>query len=119
MLDIEKVTASLRECVAAGTFCVEVLLRATIREMKSGELLYDKVLAYTSEYPPGRVTKNRDRLYHVRTNDVAPCRAMTAYCDGDSAELVKAEISNAVRSIARRIASDLGFVPKQSEKRGL
>jgi hypothetical protein len=86
MFEIENITANLRECVSAGTFCVEVLMRVRIRELKSGDILYDTILAYTNDYPPGRVTKHRERLYHVRTDDAAPCRAMTAYCGNGSAD---------------------------------
>lgn len=118
VFETENLAVRLSECVAPGSYCVEVQTRARLRDRISGDLIYDSVLVYNNEYPPGRAGKRRNRLYHVRTASTSVCRAMAAYCEHGGVEIVKTEISKGIRSIIEKIASDLGLTPREGPAKG-
>ena len=68
----------LRECLINGTFCIEMVLSFSLRDVKSGQVLYSKSFIYTQSE-----ADNQERPYEIYTKSHPDCFILASYCHQD------------------------------------
>jgi hypothetical protein len=68
----------LRECLINGTFCIEVVLSFSLRDVKTGQVLYKKSFIYTQSE-----ADNQERPYEIYTKGHPDCFNLASYCHQD------------------------------------
>jgi hypothetical protein len=95
----------LRECNESWDFCVEVEMRARLKDVTTGNYVYDSILQYTFSQK-GR-PRGRDR-YILPVPEASECRELSTYCSAEGPHILRAELKKAARVLAEKVLRDLG-----------
>jgi hypothetical protein len=102
---------ALRECNESWTFCVEVEMRARLKDAATGNYVYDAVHQYTFSQK-GR-PRGRDR-YILPVPVSSECRELAEYCSAEGPQILRSELNKAARVLAEKVLMNTRQVELQN-----
>lgn len=98
-LRFELQRVQFRQCSATGEYCLEIAVRVRVVSYPDGMLVYDAVLAYTSEDAWHDRDENIALQLQRSVSPQSPCTSLERYCRGDGLKAFETELLRGVNII--------------------
>ncbi len=98
----------LRECGEAGTFCLEVAVRARLLDVGTDEPVYDTIFVVST--PARRVYTNEIGAIfsEVLATPAAECRELAAFCGNGGRDLLRTDLTRALDILVKKFLPESG-----------
>ena len=101
--DLKKAETALRECEERGTFCLEIALRAQLRDRGGTRVVNDVVALYSNPTRRGQNYFIHSNLTRVLVMPHSPCRDLKRYCGAAGRKLFRRDLMRALDVLVARV----------------
>lgn len=103
----------VRECEERSTYCAEIAFRIRLWDVGAEGLMYDRTFVYANS------TRRADAFppYLFILPENSDCRQMSSYCDADTTDSLRQDISKGIDLLVKEVQRDL-FYPSAALPNG-